>query len=146
MGSLPHADSFEDLVVYQKARALALEIFALSAAFPKEETYSLTGQIRRSSRAIGAQIAEAWAKRPYERHFISKLTDADGEQQETQHWIAIAGDTGYWSPESCASLRDRCIEIGRLLAGMISKARLFCGDPPRSVRETATAYDVDTDD
>jgi len=146
MGKLPHAESFEDLVVYQKARSLALEVFEMSAAFPKEETYSLTSQVRRSSRAIGAQIAEAWAKRPYERHFVSKLTDADGEQQETQHWIAIAQDTGYWSSERCANLRDRCVEIGRLLAGMMSKARLFCGDPPGNVREIAAAYEVHLDE
>ena len=75
--------SFRDLLVYQKARKLAQDIFVLTKAFPKEETYALTDQIRRSSRSIGAQIAEAWGKRRYEKHFISKLTDADGEQQET---------------------------------------------------------------
>jgi four helix bundle protein len=64
-------------------------------AFPKEETFSLTDQIRRSSRSIGANIAEAWAKRRYERHFVCKLTDADGEQMETQHWIGTALDCGY---------------------------------------------------
>src|SRR3990172_7249060 len=134
---LPYAASYHDLLAYQQARQLAQDIFQATIKFPKEETYSLTSQVRRSSRAIGAQIAEAWAKRPYERHFVSKLTDADGEQQETQHWIAIAQDTGYWSSERCANLRDRCVEIGRLLAGMMSKARLFCGDPPGNVREIA---------
>ena len=88
--SLPYAVSFRDLLVYQKAKALAKEIFQLSKKFPREEAYSLTDQIRRCSRSIGAQISEAWAKRLYEKHFISKLTDADGEQNETQHWIDTA--------------------------------------------------------
>ncbi len=71
--------------MYKLARQLSLEIYKLTKSFPKEEMFSLTDQIRRSSRSVGAQIAEAWAKRRYEKHFISKLTDADGEQQETQH-------------------------------------------------------------
>ena len=79
MSSLPRVASFHDLVVYQKARTFSREIFLLTRSFPKEETYSLTDQIRRSSRSIGANIAEAWAKRRYEKHFVSKLTDADGE-------------------------------------------------------------------
>ena len=84
---MTYAKSFRELEVYKLSRELAGEIFQISKSFPKEETYSLTDQIRRSSRSIGAQIAEAWAKRRYEKHFISKLTDADGEQQETQHWL-----------------------------------------------------------
>ena len=78
-----YAESFRDLLAYQKARELAREVFEVSKRFPKEEMYALTDQIRRSSRSIGAQIAEAWAKRQYEKYFVSKLTDADGEQQET---------------------------------------------------------------
>lgn len=74
------AKCFRDLIVYQKARQVATTIYHLSLSFPKEETYSLTDQVRRASRSTGAQIAEAWAKRRYERHFISKLTDADAEQ------------------------------------------------------------------
>ncbi len=85
MSRLPYVRTFRDLIVYQKARALANRIFEISKTFPRKERYALTDQIRRSSRAIGAQIAETWAKRRYEKHFISKLTDADGEQQETQH-------------------------------------------------------------
>src|SRR5512136_1881255 len=87
MTELNHAKSFRDLVVYQNAKKVSHTIFEISRSFPKEETYSLTDQIRRSSRSVGAQIAEAWAKRRYERHFVSKLTDADAEQMETQHWI-----------------------------------------------------------
>ena len=94
MGDLPYAESFRDLLAYQKARQLSREIFQITKAFPREELFSLTDQIRRSSRSIGAQIAEAWAKRRYERYFLSKLTDADGEQQETRHWIETAGLLG----------------------------------------------------
>ena len=79
MTELNHAKSFRDLVVYQKAKKVSRAIFELSKSFPKEETYSLIDQIRRASRSIGAQIAEAWAKRRYARHFVSKLTDADAE-------------------------------------------------------------------
>lgn len=90
-----HVKSYKDLEVYKLVRSLSSEIFHLSKNFPKEETYALTDQIRRSSRSVGGQIAEAWAKRRYEKHFISKLTDADGEQQETQHWLETAFDCGY---------------------------------------------------
>ena len=92
MSQLQHARSFKDLIVYHKARATAKRIFEISKRFPREEMYSLTDQARRSSRSVGAQIAEAWAKRRYEKHFVSKLTDADGEQQETRHWIETAAD------------------------------------------------------
>jgi four helix bundle protein len=98
MGELEFVNSFRDLLVYKKSRMLSREIFRLTKKFPKEEAYSLIDQIRRSSRSVGAQIAEAWAKRRYEKHFISKLTDADGEQHETQHWIGIALDCGYIMP------------------------------------------------
>jgi len=140
--TLPHAYSYRELLVYRKARTLAKEIFTLSQRFPKEEMYALTDQIRRSSRSVGAQIAEAWAKRRYERHFISKLTDADGEQQETQHWIGIAYDCEYWSHEIASQLREDCQEIGRLLGGMITKADSFCGENTRILREPAAEYFV----
>ena len=87
--------------------------------------YALTDQIRRSSRSIGAQIAEAWAKRRYERHFVNKLSDADGELQETQHWIGIAFDCGYWERPTATTLRSQCEEIGRLLGGMIETMILY---------------------
>ena len=89
---MDYVKSFRDLEVYKLARQLAKEIFEVSKSFPKEEMYSLTDQIRRASRSIGGQIAEAWGKRRYQRHFISKLTDADGEQLEAQHWIETALD------------------------------------------------------
>src|SRR3954451_20775534 len=92
---LKYAARFQDLVVWQRARSLARAVFVATKSFPREEAYSLTDQIRRSSRAIGAQIAEAWAKRRYPAHFISKLTDADGEQRESQHWLVVAFDCDY---------------------------------------------------
>src|SRR5437773_594858 len=107
-----HAKSFRELEVYQYARELSLAIFQCSKKFPKEEMYSLTDQIRRSSRSIGAQIAEAWGKRRYESHFISKLTDGDAEQLETQRWIETATDCGYLTAETRDMLLGRCSSIG----------------------------------
>ena len=98
------AGSFEELEVYKLARAMSLRIYELTKLFPKEERYSLTDQIRRSSRSVGAQIAEAWAKRKYEKHFVSKLTDADGEQHETRHWVMAALDSKLWSHEIAGEL------------------------------------------
>lgn len=91
--TMRHVNGFEELDVYKLSRRLQNEIYELSLSFPTEEKYSLTDQIRRSSRAIGAQIAEAWAKRRYPKHFVSKLTDSDGEQHETRHWILSAMDS-----------------------------------------------------
>ena len=82
--------NFKRLVAYQKSVELAMNIFKLSIEFPKEETYSLTDQIRRSSRSVSAQIAEAYRKRRYPKHFISKLSDADAENAETQVWLEYA--------------------------------------------------------
>lgn len=143
MSNLPYAKSFRDLLAYQEARKLSKDIFVISRRFPREETYSLTDQIRRSSRSVGAQIAEAWAKRRYERHFISKLTDADGEQQETQHWLEVAFDCGYLEETELRDLLSRCERTGRLLGGMIEKAELFCGEPKTTVREPAVEYFVE---
>jgi four helix bundle protein len=84
------ASNFRQLEVYRVSRNLCDELYSITKQFPREEMYSLTDQMRRSSRSVGAQIAEAWGKRRYVRHFISKLTDADGEQLETQHWIEVA--------------------------------------------------------
>ena len=142
LAGLPYAESFRELLVYQKARQLSREIFQLTKAFPREELFSLTDQVRRSSRSIGAQIAEAWAKRRYEKHFLSKLTDADGEQQETQHWIETAADCDYLTPEQAVVLRKKCEEVGRLLGGMMAKADLFCGKPARALRELSVEYFV----
>ena len=127
MSKLPYVDSYKDLLIYNKARELSREIYKISKDFPSDESYSLTSQIRRSSRSIGAQIAEAWAKRSYKKHFISKLTDSDAEVNETEHWIDIAYDCGYLNKEDNQKLIVACHEIGRLIGGMISKADTFCG-------------------
>ena len=123
---LEYARSFRDLLVYRRAFQVAKKIFEFSKLFPEEEKYALTSQIRRSSRSIGAQITEAWAKRKYERHFTSKLTDADGEQLETQHWTRIAFSCGYVEEAVARSVIATLEEIGRLLQGMIDKAEAFC--------------------
>ena len=136
-------ENHTDLQVYQKAFDAAMRIFELSKSFPKEETYSLTDQGRRSSRSIGAQIAEAWAKRAYEKHFVSKLSDADGEQQETQHWIDTALDCGYLTRQLRDELVDELERIGRMLHSMIDKADQFCGASIRCAREDAERYFVD---
>lgn len=137
-----YAKSHRDLIVYQKTRVLASEIFEVTKFFPKEETYSLTDQIRRSSRSVGAQIAEAWAKRAYEKHFVSTLTIADGEQHETQHWIETAESCGYISHEKSEQLIEKCREIGRMLGSMIDKASLFCNPPAKAVKESQAEYFV----
>ena len=123
------AASFRDLKVYQEARAVASRIFELSMAFPKEEIYALTDQTRRSSRSVGANIAEAWAKRRYEAHFVSKLTDANGEQMETQHWIDVAFDCGYVDEQIRKDLVNRCERIGGMLGSMMAKAEQFKVNP-----------------
>jgi four helix bundle protein len=145
MSGLSHANSYRDLLVYQKARELSKDIFDVTSKFPKEEIYSLTDQIRRSSRSVGAQIAEAWAKRRYEKHFVSKLTDADGEQQETQHWLETAFDCGYLTRQQATILLEKCAEIGRLLGGMMAKSELFCKPTSPEIREQSTYYYIAAD-
>ena len=118
--------SFRDLRVYKAAFELQQQIFELTKGFPKEEQYSLTDQIRRSSRSIGANIAEAWQKRRYPAHFVNKLSDSDGEQAETQHWLDTAKSCGYIEHESYTELMDLCCSIGRMLGNMISQPESFC--------------------
>ncbi len=115
-------ESFEDLDVYQLALELQQEIFEVTKSFPKEETYSLTDQIRRSSRSVGANIAEAWAKRRYPAHFISKLSDSDGEQNETRHWLRSALLCQYITGETYEELLGKCKTIGRKLGSMIKNS------------------------
>ena len=92
-------ERFQDLKVYKLAFELQQEIFELTKTFPKEEIYSLTNQVRKASRSIGANIAESWQKRRYVAHFVSKLADADGEQAETQHWLDTSLACEYISSE-----------------------------------------------
>ena len=137
-----YARRFQDLQAYKKARLLSREVFAASKRLPKEEAYSLTDQLRRASRSVGGQIAEAWAKRRYPKHFVSKLTDADGEQLETQHWLTVAFDSGYFSEAETRRLGELCLEVGRLLGGMILKADEFCNSDPHQLRESEIVYTV----
>ncbi len=116
---------FTQLIVYQKSRSLAARVFLVSRSWPKEERYSLTDQIRRSARSIGANIAESWAKRRYEAHFISKLTDADGENHEVEHWLITARGDGYLSESDFAALLEQKLEIGRMLGSMIQNPTPF---------------------
>jgi four helix bundle protein len=145
MTELSHARSFRYLAVYQKARKVSRAIFEISKGFLKEETYSLTDQMRRASRSIGAQIAEAWAKRRYERHFVSKLTDADAEQMETQHWIDEAYDCQYLNPKQKEELTGELMEVGRMLNSMIDKAHSFCGQSNHVIHDETVDYLADTD-
>ncbi|HSK72470.1 MAG TPA: four helix bundle protein [Pyrinomonadaceae bacterium] len=107
--------------VYRKAFEAAMLIFELSKQFPKEETYSLTDQIRRSSRSVCANIAEGWRKRRYIAAFISKLNDAEGEAAETQTWLEFSVRCGYFKPEDGRNLYRTYDEIISMLIGMISK-------------------------
>jgi four helix bundle protein len=123
---MTYVKSFRDLEVYKLARELSKEIFYLTKEFPNDERYSLTDQIRRSSRSVGAQIAEAWGKRRYENHFISKLTDADSEQLETQHWIEESEECKYIDNDTSKRLLQKCESIGKMLYSMIDKSTAFC--------------------
>ena len=115
-------NKFEDLEVYQLALKTQREIFQLTKFFPKEERYSLTDQIRRSSRSVGANIAEAWHKRRYPAHFASKLTDADAESAETRHWLQTSLDCEYLTAEQFAKLTEDCLGVGAKLGHMIQNA------------------------
>jgi four helix bundle protein len=141
-----HAGSFRDLVVYRKAKEVSRVIFELSKSFPKEETYSLTDQIRRAVRSIGAQIAEAWAKRRYERHFVSKLSDADAEQMETQHWVSEAHDCQYINSEQAEVLLADLQQVGRMLNSMMEKSHLLCRHNQNMIRDEQAEYLVKRDD
>jgi four helix bundle protein len=143
---MKHAGSFRDLVVYRKAKEVSRVIFDLSKSFPKEETYSLTDQVRRAVRSIGAQIAEAWAKRRYEKHFVSKLSDADAEQMETQHWVSEATDCHYIDSQQAEALLAQLEELGRMLNSMMEKSHLFCRQNQNLIRDEQAEYLVKRDD
>jgi four helix bundle protein len=118
--------TFRNLNAYQAAFLLQQTLFRYSREWPKIESYSLIDQIRRSSRSIGANLAEAWGKRRYPAHFLSKLTDADGELQETRHWIFTAEACGYLSHEQINRCEELCDEVGRMLGSMQAKHESFC--------------------
>lgn len=118
-------DSAKDLIVYNEAYALAMEIFELSKKWPPEERYALTDQIRRSSRSICSNVREAWSKRRYEAHFISKLADADGENSETDTWLDFARDCGYLNHEDHQRLTEKCRSVGKMLGSMLKEPSPF---------------------
>ena len=118
-------NSAKDLNVYKAAYELAMRVFALSKRFPPEEKFALTSQIRRSSRSICLNLREAWAKRRYEAHFISKLTDCDGENGETDSSLDFAKDCGYITSEQHAELVALSHEVGRMLGSMIKNPSPF---------------------
>ena len=118
-------NSAKDLDVYKKAYVLAMMVFEMSSRFPTEERYALTSQIRRSSRSICLNLREAWAKRRYEAHFISKLTDCDGENSETDSSLDFAKDCGYISADRHGELTGLCVEIGKMLGSMIKNPTPF---------------------
>lgn len=117
--------TFQDLIVYKKAFSLAMKIFEISKKFPIEEKYSLTDQIRRSSRSVPANIAEAYRKRVFPRHFHSKLTDCDAENAETQVWIEFCFQCKYIPHETYSALLTETDEIGKLLNYMILNPSKF---------------------
>ena len=114
-----------DLKVYQWSYDLAMEIFQLSKAFPKEELYSLTDQIRRSSRSVAANLAEGFRKRRYPNMLVNKLTDCDGEATETQVWLDFALDCGYMSRENHDRLIAGYEEVGKMLSDMMANPMKF---------------------
>ncbi len=131
MGSIV---THRDLEVYKKAFDASMEIFRLTKSFPKEETYSLTDQILRSSRSVSANLAEAWRKRRYEGSFISKLSDAEGEAAETQVWLEYAVACEYLDRKIALALYGKYDEILNTLVGMInySEKWVLPGKPSKS--------------
>ena len=116
---------YNDLLLYKKSFLLAMEIFAATKQFPKEEIYSLTDQIRRSSRSANICTVEAYRKRKYPNHFISKLTDVDMENSETQGWLLFAKECGYINNELYDSLYTLSNEVGKLVHYMINNPGKF---------------------
>ena len=117
---------FKDLIVYQKAYKLAMEIFKITGSFPKEEKYSLIDQIRRSSRAVPANISAAWTKRKYPKSFISKLLDSLEEEAETEVWLDVSHDCKYIDDQVHESLTENYQEVAKMLHSMINSPDKFC--------------------
>lgn len=117
--------SHEDLNVYKKSFQLAMDVFDISKSWPKEETYSLIDQVRRSSRSVGANMAEAWGKRRYLANFISKLSDCDAENRETPHWIRIAFECQYITEIQFEELIKASTHVGAMIGKMIKQPNSF---------------------
>ncbi len=121
-GAIRH---FSDHIVWQKSFDLGRKVFATTKGWPKEEKYALIDQVRRSARSIGANIAEAWGKRRYEAHFISKLSDADAELHETEHWLRFALAHGYITDAELKGMTGLLDEVGRMLGSMMARSHAF---------------------
>lgn len=140
----------QDLEVYGRAIDAAMEVFAVSKMFPKEETYALTDQIRRSSRSVCANLAEAWRRRRYEKAFVSKIVEAEGEAAETQTWIELAVRCGYLEHEKGRNLYLEYDKILRTLFGMATHAESWTlsndaasrSSPAGQLREEIATYDA----
>lgn len=117
---------FRDLIVYQKAYQLAMEIFLITKSFPKEERYSLTDQIRRSSRSVTSNIAEAWAKKIYIKSFVNKLSDSLGEEYETEGWLDYSKDCKYIEADTHSRLMNTYDEVRKMLISMMNYPDKFC--------------------
>ena len=117
---------YKDIKAFQSSYQLAMEIFELTKNYPKEEKYSLVDQIRRSSRGVPSNIAEAWKKRRYQKMFISKIIDSFDEAGETEVWLNFAKDCGYLLSSDFDRLIRGYDEVNRMLNGMIEKADRFC--------------------
>ncbi|MBL7919593.1 MAG: four helix bundle protein [Bacteroidia bacterium] len=119
------SQGYKDLIVYKKAYAAAMEIFKESKGFPKEEIYSLTDQIRRSSRSVCANIAEGYRKRIYPKHFVSKLSDSDGECGETMVHLDFAKYCGYLSEQKHKLITEEYLQVGKMLGSMMNSPEKF---------------------
>lgn len=126
-------EGHKDLKVFRLAYKLAMDIFEITRTFPKEERYSLTDQIRRSSRSVPANIAEGYRKRQYPNAFAAKMADADGEATETQVWLDVSLDCRYIAPELHCRLIDDYREVGKMLGSMITDPYKF-KPRPRGMR------------
>ena len=138
---MPLARNFKELRVYSVAFESAMQRFQLSKSWSKDERYSLTDQVRRSSRAVCANVAEAWRKRLYVANFVSKLSDANAEAGETQVWLDFALACGYLDAASHHGLYQLYDQVSGGLIKMIANPEGWCG--PVSVREDATPYLTD---
>ena len=115
----------QKLLAYQKGFQLAMEIFERSKHYPEAERYSLTDQIRKSSRSVCANIAEAYSKRKYPKHFASRLSDADAENSETQVWLEFSKECGYLTTSEIKGLLETSVEVGRLFEYMVRRPEKF---------------------
>jgi four helix bundle protein len=130
-----------ELESYRKAFDAAMQIFDLSKSFPREETYSLTDQIRRSSRSVCANLAEAWRKRRYEKAFVAKLSDAESEAAETQVWLEFAVRCEYLSRDGAKLLYQTYDEVLKLLVSMINRPEIWViGYNDKSIQEDSEAF------